>query len=137
MSTTKIPGFTAGNSLYEPTKYCVSAKVIAHSLTGSRIIEQIDCPDPCRCENCTPTPQPPVPTPQPPVPTPQPPVPTPQPPVPAPPRCPVGCYEANVACTGFLLWNTCWCRTDGRTCPTGGWWVGGVCLGFWNLGCIG
>jgi hypothetical protein len=57
--------------------------------------------------------------------------------VPAQSRCPVGCYEANVACTGFLLWNTCWCRTDGRTCPTGGWWVGGACIGFWQLGCIG
>jgi hypothetical protein len=52
-------------------------------------------------------------------------------------RCPVGCYEANVACTGFLLWNTCWCPNNGRTCPTGGWWVGGACLGAWQLGCIG
>ena len=21
-------------------------------------------------------------------------------------RCPAGCYEANAACTGFVLWNT-------------------------------
>jgi hypothetical protein len=51
-------------------------------------------------------------------------------------RCPWPCYEANVACTGFLLWNTCWCPRGGRTCPEGGWWVGGVCFGYWNLGCI-
>jgi len=50
--------------------------------------------------------------------------------------CPWGCYEANVACTVGLLWNTCWCRQNGRTCPVAGWWVAGPCLGYWKHGCI-
>jgi hypothetical protein len=45
--------------------------------------------------------------------------------------CPPGCYAANVACTLGLLWNTCWCND----CPQGGWWVGGVCVGGWELNC--
>jgi hypothetical protein len=51
-------------------------------------------------------------------------------------RCPVGCFESNVACTGFLLWNTCWCQSGGSTCPTGGWWLAGGCIGFWQHGCM-
>src|SRR5262245_49438819 len=43
------------------------------------------------------------------------------------PRCPAGCYEANVSCTGFLLWNACFCFQEGRQCAQGGWWVGGGC----------
>ena len=46
-------------------------------------------------------------------------------------RCPSGCYEANVACTGFILWNSCWCNH----CPTGGWWVGGACIGGYQWSC--
>lgn len=50
--------------------------------------------------------------------------------------CPAGCYEANVACTPPILWNTCWCYSGGMSCPTGSWWIGGVCVGLWQLGCI-
>jgi hypothetical protein len=47
--------------------------------------------------------------------------------------CAPGCYVANVACTMPLLWNTCWCND----CPEPGWWVGGACVGGWELGCGG
>lgn len=50
-------------------------------------------------------------------------------------RCPSGCYAANVACTGFLLWCACWCPADGAICLQGGWWLCGGCFGFWHLGC--
>jgi hypothetical protein len=46
-------------------------------------------------------------------------------------RCPELCVEASVACTAFILWNTCWCPMGGGTCPNGAWWVGGVCIGGW------
>ena|SRR5438034_3671613 len=49
--------------------------------------------------------------------------------------CPYGCYEANVACTPPVLWNTCWCTSGGVTCPSSGYWAAGVCLGGWLLGC--
>lgn len=52
-------------------------------------------------------------------------------------RCPIGCYEANVACTGFVLWNACFCWSGGQHCPAGGWWVAGGCLGGWQVGCLG
>lgn len=52
-------------------------------------------------------------------------------------RCPIGCHEANVACLGGLMFNTCWCQRGGGECPEGGWWIAGPCLGFWILGCIG
>jgi hypothetical protein len=53
----------------------------------------------------------------------------------APAGCPWGCFEANVACWGFVLWNTCWCPSGLMICPTGGRWVGGACIGFWEIGC--
>lgn len=58
--------------------------------------------------------------------------------VPAQSRCPPGCYEANVACYGFLMFNTCWCPANGDPsfeCPVGDRWVAGPCLGFWENGC--
>lgn len=49
-------------------------------------------------------------------------------------RCPSPCYEANVACAGAVVWNTCWCPKNGSYCPTN-MWPAGVCVGFWWLGC--
>ena len=49
-------------------------------------------------------------------------------------NCPWGCYEANVACTGLIMWNTCWCPTNGMYCPNN-WWAAGVCIGYWQLTC--
>jgi hypothetical protein len=51
-------------------------------------------------------------------------------------QCPPECYAASVACSGALLWNTCWCPNAGQVCPEGGWWVGGVCVGLWQNDCI-
>jgi nucleoid-associated protein YgaU len=63
------------------------------------------------------------------------------------PSCPVkcptseGCYEANVRCTGAVLWNTCWCpRWGSGDCQVDGLgsWPAGVCIGYWDLGtCLG
>lgn len=50
-------------------------------------------------------------------------------------RCPLGCHEANVACTGFFSWDSCWCPSGGKSCPAGGWWLSGACVGYWQLGC--
>jgi hypothetical protein len=50
-------------------------------------------------------------------------------------RCPPGCYEANHACYGLLVFNTCWCPEPGfRDCQwDGGDWLAGLCFGYWNL----
>lgn len=50
-------------------------------------------------------------------------------------RCPLDCQEGNVACTGFILWSTCWCPKQGLVCPEGGWWASGGCFGAWKDDC--
>jgi hypothetical protein len=68
---------------------------------------------------------------------PPPPPPPPEPPPPPPPKCPPGCAESNVACVGFVLFNTCWCPGPNGHCPEGGWWPAGACIGGWVNQCIG
>jgi hypothetical protein len=53
-----------------------------------------------------------------------------------PPRCPPGCVPLTVACTGAILWCSCYCSSGGQFCPDSGWWVCGGCVGFWQNGCI-
>lgn len=52
------------------------------------------------------------------------------------PRCPAGCYEANVACIAGIVWNACWCYGGAGMCPTGSWWPAGFCIGYWKNDCI-
>jgi hypothetical protein len=41
----------------------------------------------------------------------------------------------SVACTGVVLWCSCFCQTPDGLCPDGGWWACGPCLGVWQNGC--